>query len=137
MNAIVVAVLFNALLVTADPLFFRGRPWGKYGFLTPPKRSSAVLYSESIEPQWMQQSLDHFNPADTRTWKQRYFVSDQHFKPGGPVFLQLGGEGTADPVWLSEGQAATNFAKRYNAYSILLEHRYYGESHPTKFVCLC
>lgn len=42
-----------------------------------------------------EQRLDHFNWEDTRTFRQRYFVNDQYFKPGsdGPVFLCVGGEG--------------------------------------------
>ena len=38
------------------------------------------------------QSVDHFNPIDTRTFSQRFFVNDTYWKPGGPVFLLLGGE---------------------------------------------
>jgi pimeloyl-ACP methyl ester carboxylesterase len=83
------------------------------------------------EPLWFEQRLDHFDPTNNRTWKQRYFVNDTLYKPGGPVFLQLGGEGTADPIWLVEGQIATNYGVQFGALLIELEHRYYGESHPT------
>lgn len=62
---------------------------------------------------------------------KRFFINDTFFRKGGPVFLQLGGEGEASPVWVVEGQIATNYAKRYNAMSVLLEHRYYGKSRPT------
>ena len=48
--------------------------------------------------------------------------------------MQLGGEGEASPIWLKRGQIAENYAKKYNAAQVLLEHRYYGESQPTKFV---
>lgn len=46
--------------------------------------------------------------------------------------MQLGGEGTASPIWLSKGQIAETYVPHFGAGSILLEHRYYGESHPTK-----
>ncbi|RWS14382.1 putative serine protease K12H4.7-like protein [Dinothrombium tinctorium] len=118
-----------AFCIHSQRLFFRGRPRGKHGLLGAPKRTN--LSKDLPKAQWMRQRLNHFNPVDTRTWKQRYFVSDKSFKPGSPVFLQLGGEGTADPVWLVEAQIASNYAPRFNALSILLEHRYYGESHPT------
>jgi len=62
---------------------------------------------------------------------QRYFINDTFYVKGGPIFLQLGGEGTANPIWVVEGQIAKNYAKKFNAMSVLLEHRYYGESHPT------
>ena len=63
---------------------------------------------------------------------QRFFISDRFYKKGGPVFIQLGGEGEADPVWLKEGQVATNYARQFNALLILIEHRFYGKSHPTE-----
>lgn len=58
-------------------------------------------------------------------------MEDKFYESGGPVLIQLGGEGAADPVWLKEGQIATNYGKDMKAMLILIEHRYYGESHPT------
>lgn len=84
-------------------------------------------------PKWFEQKLDHFNPADTRTWKQKYFVNSTFYKPGGPVFLQIGGEGPASPKWMIQGEWI-EFAKIFHAYCIQIEHRYYGDSHPTKNV---
>jgi hypothetical protein len=49
------------------------------------------------------------------------------------VFLMIGGEGTADPTWMVTGQWIEN-ARRYNALCFMLEHRYYGDSHPTRSV---
>ena len=42
----------------------------------------------------------------------------------------IGGEGTADPVWMVAGQWI-NYARKYGALCLMLEHRYYGLSHPT------
>ena len=86
-------------------------------------------------PLWFDQALDHFNGQNTDTWKQRFFVNGTFYKPGGPVFLQIGGEGPANPVWVVVGQMMV-MAKEHNAMAILLEHRYYGESHPTPDVSL-
>ena len=42
--------------------------------------------------------IDHFPhsgryaPHDAGTFKQRYFFEDKYYKPGGPVFLYIGGE---------------------------------------------
>ncbi|XP_023237167.1 putative serine protease F56F10.1 [Centruroides sculpturatus] len=111
-----------------EPLFFRGRPRGKFGMLRSPARNEG----ESLpEDRWFLQKLDHFNPTDNRVWKQRYFVNASFYKPGGPVFLQIGGEGEANPVWMIKGQPM-NYAKTYNAFAVMLEHRYYGKSHPTE-----
>ncbi|KAH9489193.1 hypothetical protein Btru_044461 [Bulinus truncatus] len=113
------------------PRMFRGRPKG--GLLGAPGIKHH-LYGE-IKPhlppeQWFLQKLDHFNGADNRVWKQRYFVNDTYYKPGGPIFVQIGGEGTADPIWMAEG-SWIKYAREYNAYCAMLEHRFYGSSHPT------
>lgn len=45
----------------------------------------------------------------------------------------IGGEGPADARWMVKG-AWIEYAIIFNALCIQLEHRYYGESHPTKLV---
>ena len=45
----------------------------------------------------------------------------------------IGGEGAADPTWMVTAQWI-EYAKRYNALCFMLEHRYYGASHPTRSV---
>ncbi|XP_060082693.1 putative serine protease K12H4.7 [Ylistrum balloti] len=108
------------------PKFHRGRPKG--GMLGRPN----VKSNHALPPDmWVTQRLDHFNDADTSTWQQRYFVNDTFYKKGGPVFVMIGGEGTADPIWMVEG-AWIDYAQKFNAFCLQLEHRYYGKSHPTK-----
>mmetsp|Transcript_23393 Transcript_23393/g.58507 ORF Transcript_23393/g.58507 Transcript_23393/m.58507 type:complete len:493 (-) Transcript_23393:89-1567(-) len=89
--------------------------------------------------QWYEdQMLDHFNALDKRTWRQRYFVNDLYFKPGSsaPVFLCVGGEGpplTSNSVISSvHCNDAVELAQTVGALMIAVEHRYYGESIPTK-----
>lgn len=53
--------------------------------------------------------------------------------PGGPVFLMIGGEGEASPQWMVEG-TWLRYAEKYNAYCVMVEHRFYGKSHPTKYI---
>jgi hypothetical protein len=62
---------------------------------------------------------------------QRYFVNDTFYQPGGPIFLMIGGEGPANPIWMVEG-TWIQYAQRFGAICVMLEHRYYGESHPVK-----
>ncbi|XP_072428864.1 thymus-specific serine protease [Chiloscyllium punctatum] len=80
--------------------------------------------------QWFVQRLDHFNAADGRVWKQRFYINDTFYQPGGPVFLMIGGEGTANPAWMDYGTWLT-FAEKLGALCILIEHRFYGKSQPT------
>ncbi|XP_023327712.1 putative serine protease F56F10.1 [Eurytemora carolleeae] len=94
--------------------------------LLPPPMTNVPVPQES----WFNQTLDHFKPGDTRTWNQRYWINWEHFRPGGPVLLMIGGEGEANPVWLNAG-SWLDYAKKNDAAMMLLEHRYYGKSHPT------
>ncbi|XP_031429917.1 thymus-specific serine protease [Clupea harengus] len=84
-----------------------------------------------VEDHWFTQRLDHFNGADSRVWKQRYFINDTFYRPGGPVFLMIGGEGPANPAWMQYGSWLT-YAEKLGALCFLLEHRFYGNSHPTE-----
>ncbi|XP_075892988.1 thymus-specific serine protease [Nelusetta ayraudi] len=93
-------------------------------------RSKPVSSAGAAEELWFIQKLDHFNGADPREWKQRYFVNEAFYKPGGPVFLMIGGEGPASPAWMESG-AWLNYAEKLGAFCLMLEHRFYGKSHPT------
>ena len=59
-----------------------------------------------------------------------HLYSFAFYKEGGPVFLQIGGEGEASPGFLYNG-AWLEWANKHNAALFILEHRYYGLSHPT------
>lgn len=65
---------------------------------------------------------------------QRYFVNEAFNKPDGPVFLMIGGEGPASPAWMQYGTWLT-YAEKLGALCLMLEHRFYGKSHPTTYVC--
>ncbi|XP_068977754.1 putative serine protease K12H4.7 [Bombus flavifrons] len=105
--------------------FMRGR--SKYGNL------GAPILSEDHElpsAEWFTQFLDHFNPTDARVWQQRYFVNGEYYKKGGPVFLMISGEAAANAKWMVEGQWI-EYAKQFGALCFQVEHRFYGQSHPT------
>ncbi|XP_062329699.1 thymus-specific serine protease [Osmerus eperlanus] len=98
------------------------------------KCTNVLNYNTDVgvsDEQWFVQKLDHFNGADSREWKQRYFVNDDFYKAGGPVFLMIGGEGPANPAWMQTGSWLT-YAKKFGALCLMLEHRFYGKSHPTE-----
>uniref|UniRef100_A0A6P7H1A2 Serine protease K12H4.7 n=1 Tax=Diabrotica virgifera virgifera TaxID=50390 RepID=A0A6P7H1A2_DIAVI len=61
----------------------------------------------------------------------RYFVNDE-FAGGNRnlAFLQIGGENEASSSWVTGGSWIT-YARQYKAILFELEHRYYGNSHPT------
>lgn len=108
--------------------FWRGKKFTQDG----PSRNA--LYKEvsgDVKTLWFDQLLDHNDPTNPKTWKQRYYVNDAYFEAaGGPVFLMIGGEGEATARWMNEG-AWIHYAKEHGALCFQLEHRFYGKSHPT------
>lgn len=84
---------------------------------------------KAVETQWFTQSIDHFSPTDQRTFKQRYYVNTEYYKPGGPAFLYIGGESELSAGSIASGAIVEN-AKVHNALLFALEHRYYGATQP-------
>ncbi|XP_055472191.1 lysosomal Pro-X carboxypeptidase-like, partial [Psammomys obesus] len=74
--------------------------------------------------------VDHFGFFDTRTFKQRYLISDKHWKSnGGSILFYTGNEG--DIVWFSNNTGFMwDVAEELKALLVFAEHRYYGESLP-------
>ncbi|XP_063230883.1 putative serine protease K12H4.7 [Bacillus rossius redtenbacheri] len=104
----------------------RGRHFVHRGHRTP-------AWSRETSPtaQWFRQELDHFNATNTATWNQKYYVSKRHHRSGGPVFLYINGEDAADPGWF-ENAAWMEYAEEFHALCFIVEHRFYGDSRPTR-----
>ena len=53
------------------------------GFLGHLRRSFKLKASgSSVKEHWFKQRLNHFEPADDRTWWQRYYVNKENYKEG-------------------------------------------------------
>ena len=50
----------------------------------------------------------------------------------GPIFLMIGGEQSIDDNFISSGMWI-EWAQKYSALCFQVEHRYYGNSHPTPY----
>jgi len=112
------------LLAAAQALAFRGLH--RHLEVLPSAGNEAVA-----EEQYYEQVLDHFTATDGRMWQQRFWVNLEHYVEGGPAFIHIGGEGEANPKWLTYGQWY-KWAEDNGAAMFLLEHRYYGQSQPTE-----
>ncbi|KAF9413581.1 hypothetical protein HW555_008226 [Spodoptera exigua] len=90
---------------------------------------STLAYPDSSQTstKWIEQPLDHFNETDTRIWKMRYYERLDLWKPKGPIYLFINGEGEASDVFLQTG-ILYDLAKETNGAMYLSEHRYYGKS---------
>lgn len=75
------------------------------------------------------QLIDHFNPKDTRTFAQRYWVEPQYYNPSkGRVLFYICGENTCAGVKNTSYYMQVAIANQ--ALVVVLEHRYYGLSLP-------
>lgn len=74
------------------------------------------------------------NKLSSSIWSnfQRYLKNAQHFKPGGPIFIYIGGEWTISPGSLTPGKHIYDLAEEFGGLLIYTEHRFYGETWPTK-----
>ncbi|GAA5874419.1 hypothetical protein JCM8547_005394 [Rhodosporidiobolus lusitaniae] len=72
-------------------------------------------------------------PQPGATFKQRYWLDAQYYKPGGPVFLLGGGEtsGANRIPFLTQGILRI-LAEATGGIGIIHEHRYYGKSFPVQ-----
>ncbi|ATY65732.1 serine protease [Cordyceps militaris] len=78
------------------------------------------------------QLIDHDDPS-LGTFKQRYWANPEFYAgPGAPIVLSGPGEAAADPyVWYTTNYTLDGvFAQEIKGASIVLEHRYWGESSP-------
>lgn len=89
---------------------------------------------EDFNPMFVAQStfdqkIDHMNSNDTRTFKQRYFTQTQYGKnQNSPVFYYICGEAECNGI--SPNSTVVQQARKYGAYIVAIEHRYYGKSQP-------
>jgi len=72
------------------------------------------------------QTLDHFNASEKRTWQQAYFVNDEHYEPGGPIFVYVGGEGPLGEDHSVGHNFVADWLPETKAILFGVEHRYYG-----------
>ena len=72
--------------------------------------------------------VTHHNYLDSRTYEQRYWISNQYWDGKGPIFLYICGEYrcTVPDTRLFPFMVGSE----YNAQFLVLEHRFYGDSQP-------
>lgn len=87
----------------------------------------------NVTLRWHQQVIDHFSwaptPTGNTTYRQRYFVHDAWWRPGGPIFFYCGNEANVELYVNATGLMWEN-AQSFGAALVFAEHRYYGESLP-------
>jgi len=93
--------------------------------------------TDNIEQKWFTQKSDHIGeglPSGANaTFQQRYYIDTQYYKPGGPVIVLDSGEDSGeDRLPFMKTGIVRYLSEALGGIGIVLEHRYYGESHVTK-----
>lgn len=74
---------------------------------------------------------DRYLPHTNATFKQRYVFDDTYYKPGGPVYLYIGGETSIENRLTNlETGIIQILMNATNGLGVIIENRYYGESWP-------
>ncbi|KAL9542452.1 hypothetical protein MBANPS3_008610 [Mucor bainieri] len=77
--------------------------------------------------------LDHFE-GDNMTFKNRYWVNTDYYKPNGPVLLTNAGEAAVtDAAYVMFNSTVAQLAQRLGGIFVYMEHRFYGASGPSDF----
>ncbi|KAI0065745.1 hypothetical protein BV25DRAFT_1798124 [Artomyces pyxidatus] len=78
-----------------------------------------------------EQLIDHDNPS-MGTFSQRYWTTWEFYKPGGPIILSTPGADSAEDylAYLQNGTMNGQIAQQQHGATILLEHRFFGDSNP-------
>ncbi|EEP78155.1 predicted protein [Uncinocarpus reesii 1704] len=83
-------------------------------------------------PEYATIPIDHNNPR--YTYRNRYWVNDAYYRPGGPVIIFDGGEGDAQGLanYYLEDQTSyiVQLLQEFGGVGLVWEHRYYGQSNP-------
>ena len=75
------------------------------------------------------QKVDHYDLANSATFKQRYWISEDYYTKSGPLLVYICGESAGN--FPKETTFFGTLMQSYKAIGVALEHRYYGESQPT------
>lgn len=125
--AIAVAAPSNKQKVSSLRKLFQAR----MPFREAPRSGDDKAIPSNVTLLTVTQRVDNFNPANLDTWEQRYFMNDEFYQPGAPMFLYLGGEWEITDNRMTNSHMY-NIARDLNANILHLEHRFYGQSRPTE-----
>ncbi|MBN9227047.1 S28 family serine protease, partial [Legionella steelei] len=90
--------------------------------------NKSLVTEKTIQLAYFKQLIDHNDPA-AGTFSQRYYIDESYgATDDSPVFFYICGEAACTKRALNG--AIRNYAQKFHAKLVALEHRYYGESLP-------
>ncbi|KAJ5949970.1 hypothetical protein N7454_001554 [Penicillium verhagenii] len=93
----------------------------------------ASTNSDNVTAEYFTMPIDH-NNLSVGTYQNRFWVQEEYYQEGGPVFIYDVGESNAEtPAKFYLGNSSSvllEMLEEHGAMGIVWEHRYYGESLP-------
>ena len=96
-----------------------------------PSSSAKRATNSSITPSYVELPIDHFGNGTvngTSTFWNRYWVDDEYYREGGPVFVYDVGELDGDNRWsyflTNESSYLRGLERKFGGLGIVWEHRY-------------
>lgn len=75
--------------------------------------------------------VDHFDVQNRATFEFNYVSNGEYYRPGGPIFIVVGGNNALNPYFIENG-LFHDIARRQGGWLFSNEHRYYGRSSPVE-----
>uniref|UniRef100_A0A182SA17 Peptidase S9 prolyl oligopeptidase catalytic domain-containing protein n=1 Tax=Anopheles maculatus TaxID=74869 RepID=A0A182SA17_9DIPT len=73
--------------------------------------------------------VNHFDPQNRDTFEFNFLWSDEYYRPGGPLFIVVGGHHALNPYFMEDSHFK-DVAALQGAFLASNEHRYFGTSSP-------
>ncbi|ETN58809.1 prolylcarboxypeptidase [Anopheles darlingi] len=75
--------------------------------------------------------VDHYDAQNRDTFEFDYLSNDEFYRPGGPIFIVVGGNSAINGYFIENG-LFHDIARSEGAWLFANEHRYYGRSAPVE-----
>jgi hypothetical protein len=62
----------------------------------------------NVTTSYFRQKLDHFDSNNNATWLQYYWQNTGNYRPGGPIFILIGGEAPTSQDWIDDCAGTTS-----------------------------
>lgn len=92
----------------------------------------AASASAEFDELYFTQRLMPIDQFDTRTWENRYYLDDDNYTPGGPLFVTSSASYTINSEDWMDNTHFFDIGREMNALLLHTEHRFYMDNRPTE-----
>ena len=85
-----------------------------------------------FEERFFTQKLVPIDFLDQREWENLYYIDEEYYQPGGPIFVFVGGADFYSTIYRLNTSHFFDIGREMHALLIATEHRFFGQSRPTQ-----